>query len=68
MSEVLSRAHPYIQLEEAMKSSTNHSAKCGDDGEKLNPQYEATTGVRNPNRGQPAYKRHALSVLSPSPL
>ena len=51
MSEVLSRAQLCIHLEEAIKSSTNHSVKRGDDGEKFKPQYEATIGARNPNRG-----------------
>jgi len=40
MSEVLSRAQPYIQLEEAMKSSVNHSLKRGNDGENMNSQRE----------------------------
>jgi len=37
MSEVLSRAQSYIQLEEAMKTSANHSAKRGEVGGKLKP-------------------------------
>ena len=32
MSEILSQAQPYIQLEEAMKTSSNHFAKLGEDG------------------------------------
>jgi len=43
-----------------MKSSANYSAKRGDDGEKLKPQYEVITEARNPNRGQPVYKRGTL--------
>ena len=34
MSELLPRAQPYIQLEEAMKSSVDHSAKHDDDRKK----------------------------------
>ena len=47
-----------------MKSSTKRSANRGNDGEKSKPQYKATTGARNPNRGQPACKIWALLVLS----
>jgi len=38
MSEVLSRDQPYIELEEAMKSSVNHSLKRDSDREKMNSQ------------------------------
>ena len=34
MSDVLSRAQPYIQLEEVMKASSNHSAKPRVEGGK----------------------------------
>ena len=34
ISEVLSQARPYIQFEEAMKASSNHSAKSDDGGGK----------------------------------
>ena len=57
MSEALSRTQPYIYLEKEMKSSSNHSPKRGDEGEKFKPQYEATAKARNPNCGQYAYKR-----------
>ena len=50
-----------------MKSSAYHTAKYYD-GEKFKPQYEATTRARNPNQGQPAYKRQTLPILSPSPF
>ena len=40
-SEVLFQAQSYIQLEEAKKASSNHSAKPGDGGEKSKPLYEA---------------------------
>jgi len=59
MSEVLSQAQPYIQLEEVMKSSTNHSAKRDDDSKKSKPHYEAITGARNLNGGNPPIRdRH----------
>ena len=41
MSEVLSRAQPYIQVEEAMKTSSNHSVKLSDGGGKSNSTHEA---------------------------
>jgi len=43
MSEVLSWAQPFIQLEETIKSSANYSAKRVDDGEKSKSQYESTS-------------------------
>ena len=46
MSETLSRAQPYIQLEEEMKSSTNQSLKCGNNKEKLKSQYKTPTKDR----------------------
>jgi len=45
MSEILSRAQPYIQLEEAIKSSVNQSLKGGNDGKKLKLQQEPPTHV-----------------------
>ena len=50
MSEILSQAQCYIQLEKTMKSSANHPAKRGDVGEKSKSRYESITGVKNPNR------------------
>jgi len=41
MNEILTRAQPYIQLEEAMKASSNHTAKPGDGGGKLKSPHEA---------------------------
>ena len=41
MSEALSRAQPYIQLEEAMMTFANHSAKRGDDRGKSKSPHEA---------------------------
>jgi len=59
MSEVLSRAQPYIQLEEVMKTFFNHAAKHGDE-ESLKSSYEASVNSQDKNRGQPAFKRQAL--------
>jgi len=42
MSEILSRAQPNIQLEEAIKTFSNHSAKHGDDGRKSKSLHEAS--------------------------
>jgi len=41
ISDVLSRAQPYIQLEEAIKALSNHSAKSGVDGGKSKTPHEA---------------------------
>jgi len=49
MSEVMSRAQPYIQLEEVMKSFVNHSLKRDNDGEKMNSQHETPTHASNQN-------------------
>jgi len=49
MSKVLSRAHPYIKLEEAMKNSLNQSLKCGKVREKSKSQYGVPTGAGNLN-------------------
>ena len=67
MSEVLSQAQTYIQLE-AMKTSSNNSAKPGNHGGKLKSLHEAFARAEDWNRGQSDYKRQALSILSPSPL
>jgi len=39
---VLSRIQPYIQLKEAMRTSSNHSVKRGDDREKSKSLHEAS--------------------------
>jgi len=41
MSEILTRAQPYIQLEEAMKASFDHPAKPSDSGGKSKSLLEA---------------------------
>jgi len=46
-------AQRYIQLEEAMRASANHSAKRGDNGGKLTSPHEAVAHVQDQNRGQP---------------
>ena len=56
----LSRAHPYIQLKEVMKSSVNHSLKRNNDGEKMNSQCETLTHAGSQNQGQLTFKRQAL--------
>jgi len=68
MSKVLSRAQPYIQLEETMKTSFNHTAKHGDGRGKSNSPHEASAHAQDRNQGQPAFKRQVLSILSPNPL
>jgi len=68
MSEVLSRAQPYIQLEEAMKASSNHYTKPGDNGGKLKSPREAPDHAQDRHRGQPAYKKQELPILSPNSL
>jgi len=61
------QAQPYIQLE-AMKTSSNHSVKLGDRRGKLKSSHEAFAHAQDQNWGQPAYKRQAFPILSPSPL
>ena len=64
MNEVLSRVHPYIQLEEAMKSSMDESLKCGNDDEKSKSQREATTNVGHRIRGNPLTKdKHSIESV-----
>jgi len=46
-SEVLYRAKPYIQLEEAMKSSANQSLNRSDDGERTKPHHRSPS-IDNP--------------------
>jgi len=60
MSEVLSRAQTYIQLEEAVKSFVNHSLKRDNDREKTNSQCKALTYASNQNLGQLAFKKQAF--------
>ena len=67
MSEVLSQAQPYIQLEEAMKSSST-TLKCNNDGKKINSQHETPAYANNQNQGQHVSKKQAFSILSPSSL
>ena len=64
MSEILSLAQPYIQLEEAMKTFFNHTMKHGDVGEKL--KYPLTLKIRTGR--QAAFKKQAIIILSPNPL
>jgi len=47
-----------------MKSSVNHSLKRGNNGQKTNLQGEISTHAGN--RGQPAFEKHAFSILSES--
>ena len=68
MSKVLSQAQLYVQLEETMKSSANHSLKRGNDREKINSQLETLIYASNQNRGQPAFKKQAFPILYPDPL
>ena len=68
MSEVLSRAQPYIQLQETMRTSANHFAKRGDDRRKLKYPHETAAHTQDRNSGQPANKKQALLILLPSSL
>jgi len=64
MSEVLSPAQPYIQLEEAMKASSIHSAKLGDGGGKSKSPHDTPDYTQDRHRRQLAYKKQALPILS----
>jgi len=57
LSELLSQAYPYIQLEETMKASSNHSGKLRVDVGKLKIPCEAPDYTPDRHRGQPAYKK-----------
>jgi len=62
MSEVLTRAQPYIQLKEAMETSFNHTAKHGDVGEKSKSPHEASAHSRDRNQGNlPSRNRCSIS-------
>jgi len=65
-SEIISRAQPYVQLEEMMKASSNHSVKSSDSGRKLKSTHEAPDYTQDRHRRQPPYKKQALPILSPS--
>ena len=67
MSEILSRAQPYIQLEEEMKTSSNYSAKPTTTRE-VEVCARSLHHAQDQNRGQLAYKRQALLILSPNLL
>ena len=47
MNELISRAQPYIQSEEAMKSLVNQSLKYNNDRKKINSQRQTTTYANN---------------------
>jgi len=68
MSEVLSRAQPYIQLEETMKASSNHPTKPGKDRVKWKSTHEAPKHAPDRHWRQPPYKKQTLFILSPSPI
>jgi len=61
------RAQPYIQLEEEMKSSANQSLNRGDDGERPKSHHRCSS-VKNPGRGQGAFKKHLFPNPQQSPL
>jgi len=68
MSKVLFRAQSYIQLEEAMKATSNHSAKLSDGGRKSKSTYETPGHAQDLHWGQPPYKKQVLLILPPNPL
>ena len=68
MSEFLSRAQPYIHLEEAIKASSSHPTKLSDYEVKSKLIREASNHAPDRHRGQPPYKKQVLPILSPSPL
>ena len=77
MSEVLSRAQLYIQLEEAMKSSVNHSLKHSNDGERIehatqdsDPYQQSESGADHlQEAGIPdSFPRSTLSLQSKATL
>jgi len=59
----LSQAQPYIQLEEAMKASSNPSTKPSEDEAISKSAREAPDYVSNRHRGLPPYKKQTLSIM-----
>jgi len=51
------------QLEEAMKYSSNHSAKLSDGEGKPKSPHETPEHAQDRHRGHPTYKKQALSIL-----
>ena len=68
ISEILTRAQTYIQLEETMKASSDRPAKPSDGGGKSKSPREAPDHSPERHQGQPAHKRQAFSITSPSSL
>jgi len=63
ISEILSQAQPYLQLEKVMKTSSNHYTKPSDGGGKSKSTHEIPNHAQDRHRWQPAYKKHAFSIL-----
>jgi len=68
MNKALSRAQPYIQLEKVMKASSNPSARLSKDETKSKFACEASDHAPHRHKGQPPYKKQALSIMSSSPI
>jgi len=66
-NEVLYRGQPYIQLEEAMKSSAKPSLNCGNNRTKSKPRY-GDPFVDNQGRGQDAFKKQPFPPSQQNPL
>jgi len=68
MSEVLSRSEPYIQVEEVMKASSNHSAKLGNGGEKLKSTHKAPDHAQDAPRATCLKEANTLDPFPKSTL
>ena len=66
MSKILSRAQPYVQLEEVMKTSVNYSAKRDNDGGKSKSLHEASAHAQDQNRGQRDKRTRSSRQVCPS--
>jgi len=64
MSKVLSRAQPYVKLEEALSPTTPRNRVMVEERKST----KAPDHAQDRHRGQPAYKKQALLIHSPSPL
>jgi len=68
MSEALSQAQPYIQLEEAMKAFSNPSARLSHNGKQSKSAREAPDHAPDQHKGQPPYKKQTLSIMPSNPI
>ena len=62
MSDVFSWAQPYIQLEEPMKASFNHSVKPSDDGGKSKSTHKTPDHAQDWHQGETSLQETGVST------